>query len=705
MSQTNAVKNKSAYSCLVSNQSISEQQCIKFQAGESPTNFYPDQLPCLKCEGLIRPSIQMFNVISNYVPGSEFFQYQYNDFFVFGHSLKVLAEKMKVMLEQMDVPSQAIFELIGDEYVNRQHLLEGIQYYKQAEHFLPSSQISLKLGKAYYQLHEYNQALSHLQKAKSMDSHTYIMIGKCFEQLNQSEQAEKQYEKAAILGVNDDHDIEALAVYYYKQIDQFPEEQQKYIGKAINSFNNMIDKQWRSRQSQMIDLKGRFILDSKDIHYFQYARLQFLSEDYQKAIEGLEKYTKLFPFTSKQDVIVSVEKGLLLMELSADLDTEKMAAYCKETIRFFNQLFPKLYELLAKCYLRIKEYDRALQMVQYAAAFDYFHPDLEILAQSIEMQKHEVKNDDRQKLAAEITEHFSDVLSFYEERLLALETSQNQHEQHLKNIDHKLEVHDQKLSEIDEKVKYIERSLEDFKQYVDARFVTYNQLEGILSKRFPNWDKRTQYIEKLLSPDLYKKFCEFDERTDQSLKKQFTDRDIQEMAKIVDVWATGEWIYHQYEELMEQSEQLAGIDASFIVVSYFKALEITLAKKIGELSKGEYLLHFNRKQSKAFPLRAFDDSLLVIGTDLKFYKETIGKYNQFLKYYQRNYYHKYKKDLDPVKAQYQSIREQLSDECRGFTNKHRNKCSHKSSLAISEVGNVRTEFNHLMKQLLESFRN
>ena len=98
------------------------------------------------------------------------------------------------------------------------------------------------------------------------------------------------------------------------------------------------------------------------------------------------------------------------------------------------------------------------------------------------------------------------------------------------------------------------------------------------------------------------------------------------------------------------------MDTSFIAISYFKTLEVTLAKKIGELSKGAELVKYIDKEKKVNVVLDYQRNPIEVG-DKMYYDQTIGRYNGFI----RNFgdYEKYEEHFDPLHPDYRGKRDKL----------------------------------------------
>lgn len=677
---------------------VCEKDCASYQVGVGIDLQLKHEKPlsCLNCEGLVH-SHDFQKFIETGVKNKKRFYFQYKNFVVFADSKEHIVLKIKKMLQQFGLQEHVVFEMIGDYFFEKSDIPTAYQYYHQSEMLQPSASLSLKLGEVYYYLGNYGEALTHFIRAKQLNVQAYLFIGHCHSKLGNKELALEHFKRAAVLEPENSKVNEALATFYYKRF----EEDSTYAQDSLHYFNFFIDKQWSDRLNKLASFRGGYDYDSKDFYYIQYANLNYSVGNYEGAISSLEKYIKLFPFTSKKDVHRSIQNRLLMEFVPEDLE-ELKKSYRNQMANFFQKVFTKLYELLAKSYFQKEEYSKARQMVQYAMAFDYANPELSMLAQSIKeksmMETMGVSLESLMNWKQQMDEEMENLkyhIKNNDDKLTRIEEENRER-------DRVLAEHERLLRKLDAKVEGIEHDLHILKGYVDYRLNVQDELLAYHTSRLPGWKDRHEYIREAVSSNLFEKLRDFDEVTDKQLKERFQlVEDIQDMGKVLDEWGTGEWLYHHFEEVFNSKEKLEGFDASFIVVSYFKAVEILLAKKLGFLSQGERLLkkEWDKKERKNRIVPMYSQ---VIGEETFFTTQTLGSYNTFIWLYSQ--YQQYKPEKDPLKTEHRDSRSEITSKCHQFVQEHRNKCSHKSLLSIDEVKEVRTQFTSLMMELWRAFR-
>ncbi|MFT4413277.1 tetratricopeptide repeat protein [Fredinandcohnia humi] len=725
-SKSNTKKTKKQlqnYHCLVKNQLVSEKSCITFQTGgqlslQNPDEFTYDELPCLQCESLVRPVKEIFSIRTSLPLHTAFLWYEYNGFFVYSHKLETLAAKMKIMLSQMGFEDAFIFEAIGDKFTEYQSYVMAIDYYEKAELLKPTAQLSRKLGKVFYFAKNYEIAISQLEKAKGMYAETYLVLGHCYQELNNTEKAIANYEKANKLDPNNGEIVEAIATSYYKMVNPNECNHIVLLQDTILYYKKLVDRTWEGRKKEININNKYYLFNEKDFYVSDLANLYFLAQDYQQAIDVINTYISQFSFESEKDIRASVTSGKLLIEITADLDEKKKKVHREKTIQFFQRLFSTFYKTKAYCYYHLKNDDKAHLMVERATAFGYIHPQLADLRlklgereENIRLEKEIIKRiarlEEENKAIFQANNELREELNRLKakskdisKRVDNLGNSVNDLKVRMGNVEVTLEEF---MRNMDEKVEKINQSIDGWKSYVDTRFTQYSLLTEVATKHFSDWEKRHELLRELLSPEVFESFKQFDLKSDQQIKSDFAeDEDIINMARIIDVWATGEWLYRNYKDFFKK-HTIQGLDATFIVVSYFKTLEITLAKKIGELSNGINMIQYDRNTKKVKLVFAYDKPVK-IGISDRYYKLTLGSYYDFIRNYKSDL-DGYVDEKDPIHPKYQNKRFNLSKQCANFTNNHRNKCSHKNNLSASQVEKVREDFNKLMKDLLKSFRN
>ncbi|MCG7344097.1 hypothetical protein MHZ92_08135 [Sporosarcina sp. ACRSL] len=606
---------------------------------------------------------------------------------MFSDSLEVLPEKMKSMLKQLACDDAFILEEVGNKWTEYGRYKEALSSFKKADTIKPTAQLSKKIGETLFHLGKYADAIPYLEKAKSMDAKTYLLLGRCYERLGNVDQTTLHFRKAYGLGRGDTEIIEAIALHFYDLVNQNNAHDTAILDETIGYFRQLVNDRLEKRTAELAKFNGKYFFNDKDLSVLKLANLYLLKEAYELTIDCLDNYISLFPYTSKKDIYTSIKSGKLLIYLSEDLNQEKQKRHEEKTADFFQYLFAHLYELKARCHHHLGDDDAAEKMVAFAKAFDCRLPNLPLLERAIRDRSIVNSLESKQKEFDQLNEQ----IAILTEQFHVLQT---QTTERMDKLEQDFETYKQELD------KKLETISTDLKGYVDARFSQYTAFLEKLTA-FPDWHKRMEYLEELLTPGQFRDLKQFDEATEESVKRKFSDDDdIQNMARIIDVWATGEWLYRHYEDFFNH-ENPDGMDTSFIAISYFKTLEVTLAKKIGELSKGAELVEYNNKEKKVRVALDYKKNPIEVG-DAVYYHQTIGKYNGFIRNFSK--YEKYEENLDPLHPDYRKKRDQLAITTNNFTKVHRNKCSHKSILAVQQVAALRNEFNALMLSLLKSFR-
>src|SRR5690554_2912869 len=146
------------------------------------------------------------------------------------------------------------------------------------------------------------------------------------------------------------------------------------------------------------------------------------------------------------------------------------------------------------------------------------------------------------------------------------------------------------------------------------------------------------------------------------------------MSNVLELISTSEWLYMHFKPAFEKkkhSEEEIGFDSTFVVLSYFKALELFLAKKLSISSYGVPALYYNYKKRQ---LKAMDNDVRV--GDSQFYSKTFSAYYTFIEYYhpkEKRLPEKYRPDKAPLKSEFIHEGSQLKEKIKGFVDRHRNK--------------------------------
>jgi hypothetical protein len=186
-------------------------------------------------------------------------------------------------------------------------------------------------------------------------------------------------------------------------------------------------------------------------------------------------------------------------------------------------------------------------------------------------------------------------------------------------------------------------------ELLDEFIVSVNNLTSIIAnqttKYFPftnSLDEIESYIQiegisNIITPAMYLKIKEFDVKSESALLEEYPDNfKIKKIGSVCKFLLTGEWIWKNHEQVLAEPSAFQGIDLTYLVASYFKAVELLLCKRVGYISKGVHLQKLNCD----------------IGDITYYAKSTMGNYNWFIKNYRpnhsRNYYPNYDYRKDPI---------------------------------------------------------
>ena len=424
---------------------------------------------------------------------------------MFSDTLEVLAEKMKSMLTQLACDDAFILEEVGNKWTEYGRYKEALTSYSDADAIKPTAQLSKKLGETLFQLGEYAGAIPYLEKAKSMDAYTYLLLGRCYERLGNVEQTTLHFRKAYGLQRGNMEIIEANALHFYSLVDHNNNHDSAILDETIGYFRQLVDDRLEKRTAELAKFNGSYFFNDKDLYVIRLANLYILKEAYQQAIDCLDSYITLFSYTSKKDIYASIRNGKLLMYFSEDLDEEKQKRHEEKTADFFQYLFAHIYELKARCHHHLGDDDAAGKMVAFAKAFDYRLPDLPLLEQAIRDRSIVNTMESKQKEF----DHLNEQMAILTEKLHAL---QKQTTDRMDKLEQDFEKYKQELD------KKLETISTDLKGYVDARFSQYTAFLEKLTA-FPDWHKRMEYLEELLTPEQFHNLKQFDEATEEERQK------------------------------------------------------------------------------------------------------------------------------------------------------------------------------------------
>lgn len=250
-----------SYYCPIANTQITEQRCVQFHAGgvmpngKKASDFSQETLPCLQCEGLVRPTSDFVLVTSMLNPSLKFKPYYYNQFFVFAHNTNYLINKVLAMLDMMEVSKEEKWLTIGSLHEQYNELDKALEVYQRLN---SCAEAVMRMAQIHIQQKEYKKALEVLEESKiSNNARFYYLMGQCYAALNQIHEAENYYLRSVKLDPQDDT-CKKLANLYF-QTSLFNPEKSKILGKVIKHITEI-----RHIQNRLVSF-GKIIAKRKII--------------------------------------------------------------------------------------------------------------------------------------------------------------------------------------------------------------------------------------------------------------------------------------------------------------------------------------------------------------------------------------------------------------------------------------------------------
>lgn len=203
----------------------------------------------------------------------------------------------------------------------------------------------------------------------------------------------------------------------------------------------------------------------------------------------------------------------------------------------------------------------------------------------------------------------------------------------------------------------------------------------------------------------YNRLMEFDTKSDKYIKDKFSvnsysSKEIKKIGTVKQFLFTAEWIWRNSEFIRNNQPKFAGIDMSYQVASYFKAIELLLCKKVGIIS--ETCKYIVNKSNQYIP-----NEKKVIGNASFYLKSTLGDYHFFIKSYvliQDKYPNAYPSEKDPIRDNLN--RQSFVEECITWTNKHRNALQHRDSANDGEhVYLIREASKNLINSIITHLKD
>ncbi|GAA0292449.1 hypothetical protein GGQ92_002656 [Gracilibacillus halotolerans] len=651
------------YHCPIMNKEITNQQCVSFHGGgalpngQTADDFKPEELPCLQCEGLVKPakpSSEYLNVMMMLGENHRFHPFIYKDFFVFAHKPNYLTVKTSAMLDMLGLAEEQKWLAIGDMHKQQGNKdLAGIAY-KKADETKPTSQSVLKIAEGMLGEKPY-EALQLLKKGSSMDAHGYYLMGCCYEALAMWENAEKYYQRSLRMDNNYKDAHKRLAYLYYKEY-LFNPDKSKY------HFKRFLQDQWKLKKKNMVSFNNEYFFEENDYNFLRYATILYELEQYEDTVAYIKRFLRYTMIETRADLRLKLEEEWLVPDAKANNDEE----HGKKVSVYLEQLFGQIHLLLAKCHFHLELVEDAKRDLRLAHGF---------LAEDEEV------NNWMEKI---------------EKKLEADNSNQLLHLLRLKGFD---------LEQLFTDVETLEADHVMLKVVMEEKLRYYGEHIEELQKRYGDIRDGEKLLKNEINKATYEELVQLDREAKALIANSEDKKTYPKVSNVLGLISTSEWLYMHFKPAFEKqekdSENEIGFDSTFVVLSYFKALELFLAKKLSVSSHGVPALYYKYYKRK---LEALDD--IRVG-DSSFYKQSFSAYYTFIEFYHPNEKRlpeKYQSNKAPLKPEFINEGKQLKDKIKRFVDRHRNKYLHKSAMPVRDVKKVRDDFHALIEELTRKLR-
>ena len=659
--------------CPITDGYITEKQCVQFHVGVRPLNdknvsdFPKQSLPCLSCEGLVRSRDDI--ILTWPMLGAEnlhkFLPAYYNNFFVLAHNYDYLLEKFNAMLDMMNVRKDEKWVQFGYVYHDMMKDEKKAQEaFEKACALNDAISNVYHLAKFHINRERYELALQLLTEAFDTHAAANYLRGICFEKLGQMKKAMKYFEHSLSLK-EDEETYNKLAYIYFSPQFYHPEKSKQY-------FDGYISDAFIDRRNNMSKKPGAFHVDRRDVQFLHYAMVLYDLKEYDRTLAYIRRLMKdLLNYETPADIQLMIEENLFVPDEIHR--TPKQKEYSNEARTFLMNFVGQIHLLRAKCLFQLNEPDEAKRYIRLAHQFLEAEEEVEIWLEKIEASLHEED-------------------SIYFLRLLQYQ-----------GFD---------LAEIKDKVENIHNKYVQLKLEMDAKFHYFGEFVEDLRKRYGNIQDGQKLMKNELEKLKYEKLVELDEKMKPELKKLSKQENFQPVGDVVELISTSDFLFLHFKPIFENEDETkldedTKMDSTFVVVSYFKALEVFLAKKLSSIAPNRPTLKFDYDRKKKQKVLK-ENKRIRIGTP-RFYRETFFTYYSFIENFTPNNpllpeNFTYVEEEDPVKKEYAHDRAQIVARISDFVDKYRNTFSHKATLQASDVGKLRDDFYELLKELLEKLK-
>ena len=645
--------------CPIVNKEITEQQCVSFHGGgalpngQTAEDFEPEELPCLQCEGLVRPaqpSSEYLKVMMMLGENHRFHPFLYQNFFVFAHNHSYLTEKTSAMLDMFDLAEDQKWLVMGQMHDQQGKKELAKLAYKYADQAKPTSDSVLKIAESMLE-EKPHEALELLKKGSAMNAHGYYLLGRCSEKLTLWDQAEKYYKKA--LQMEKDYRVahQRLAYLYYKEY-LFDPEKSKY------HFDQFLPSQWKLKKKNIKNFNGSYIFEEGDFNFLRYATLLYKLEQYEDAVAYVKRFLAYTNIETMADLRLKYKE-----ERYVPFEEENELGYEERVYLYLQQLFGQAHLLVAKCHFHLEFEEDAKRHLRYAHGF---------------LAKNEEIAEWSKRIEETIDEKQADDLI----RLLRM-----------KGFD---------MAQIVNTVDNLEDEHAMLKIIMEEKFRYYGERIEELQKRYGDIRDGEKFLKNEINKATYEALIQLDTLSKELIENSQDKRNYPKMSNVLELISTSEWLYMHFKPAFEKkkhSEEEIGFDSTFVVLSYFKALELFLAKKLSISSHGVPALYHDFSEDKLTAMR----NNVRVG-DSRFYRKTFSAYYTFIEFYhpkEKRLPEKYRADKAPLKPEFINEGRQLKEKIKGFVDRHRNKYLHKSAMPVQDVKKVREDFHALIEELTE----
>lgn len=608
-----------------------------------------------------------------------YFMRRQSNKFVVANDIEDLEKRARTLLQQEHLSESELLKALATEETTNLSAREKVRFMERSHEIDPTTESSVFLAKNAASKNQYEKAIDYLGELEEKNVDSYLIYAKYYELHGKYAKQQDMLELAFELDEYHEQVLYDRGHFYYNKVKQCINDGKSYslveYEIALHCIKSLAKDRLVKVENRQAQLNKKFIYEAEDYIFVPAIHLLLIGKLKKEAKVMIKSLLNLYPFKEPEQIDEIIQNDLLI-EFSEFLTEDKLKLYRNKTKVFLNEFVGTLHYYSAFVSLLKDNGEKAIKKLTKAIRFMPQHEEWQDYLKQVKQNPEKTK-----KLGKKIV---SSPLSSAE-TIRQLKNELLERAKRLEILERIEQERKGKLETLEKMYQSAQERQLELEAYHNELFEQEKYKYEQVNADYLDEEEAIQNIEDEISVEQFDRLKSFDTLCQKRLEKDFpNNKQILNILPIHKQLIQAEMFYQCIIKL--NIDNL--LDNTIIIESYFKVIEILMAKMIGEVSYGSilYIKSQHRDQYKR-----------IIGCNSDYYTTcTLGNYTHYVKdakQYDSN-------NIEPVYATIN--KNELFGACQSFT-KIRNKYSHKLPLPFEEVGEVRVAFYRLLKQLLHAF--